>query len=696
MTALQDGSCEVRLGVDGLRCASCVWVTERVLEATPGVVAATVSYATGRATLRWRPEQVDLATLARRIGQLGYRPRLPGEESRADPGLLLRLGVAVFAALNVMLVSAALYAGWFGTMEPRFVALFQWTALLLSTPVALWCAEPFFAGAWTGLRHRTLSMDVPIALAVAVLYAHGVWATLRGVDAYLDSLTMLVALLLMGRVLESGSRRRAAEAAVALAGTVPASARRLGRGGLERVAAAELTVGDRIEIGMGEEVAADGVVVEGSAHVRMALLTGESAPVPVEVGDRLVAGAVLESGSLVLEVDAVGSATVVRRMADALRTALDRPARESAVDRIAPWFTGVTLTVALGTAVAWWWLAGPARALEVCVAVLVVACPCALALSRPLAAAAGLGAAARRGLLIRSPEALLDLNHITTLALDKTGTVTAGELTVVEADDAAVRVAAALERGSVHPIARALVDEAVQRGIPLARAQDVREEPGVGVCGRVDGRFWQLSAGGPGAVLLRSDDGVVHELRMADTLREDSAQATGELSRHGVGVALLSGDRPEVATRVGARLGIDEIHAPLTPDAKVHWIEEQRSRGGRVLFVGDGVNDGPALAASDVGIAMGTGAASSVLVADGVVTGGSLLSLVGGFAAARAARTQIRSNQIRSIAYNALAVSAAAAGWINPLVAAVLMPLSSLLVIWGASRVEVRVRRSAA
>lgn len=690
-----DGICEVRLAVDGLRCASCVWVTERVLEATPGVVSAAVSYATGRATLRWRPEAVDLGTLARRIGQLGYRPRVPGEERRADRGLLLRLGVAVFAALNVMLVSAALYAGWLGTMEARFVALFQWTALLLATPVALWCAEPFFSGAWTGLRHRTLSMDVPIALAVAVLYGHGVWATLHGVDAYLDSLTMLVALLLMGRVLESHSRRRAAEAAVALAGTVPATARRLGPAGLERVAAAELVPGDRIEVGTGEEVAADGVVREGRGSVRMALLTGESAPVAIEAGARVVAGAVLESGAVVVEVDAVGGSTVVHRMAEALKGALDQRGARTAVDRIAPWFTGATLVVAAGTLIGWWILAGALPALEACVAVLVVACPCALALSRPLAAAAGLGAAARRGLLIRSPEALLDLDGVDLIALDKTGTVTAGDLVVVEASDEALRVAAALERGSVHPVARALVDEAVRRGIPLARAEDVVEEPGIGVRGRLDGRTWEIRAGAPGEVVLNAEGGMRARIKMADTVRADSKDAAGSLTARGIRLALLSGDRAEVAERIAAGVGVGEVVAPVAPDAKVAWIEARRREGHRVLFVGDGLNDGPALAAADVGVAMGGGAASSVLVADGVVTNGSLRSLVAGLAAAAAAKRQIRLNQIRSITYNVLAVGAAAVGLVNPLVAAVLMPLSSLLVIHGASRVEARVREAA-
>ncbi len=693
----EDGSAEVRLGIDGLRCASCVWVTERVLDATPGVIDATVSYASGRATLRWQPELIDLEGLVRRIAQLGYQPRVPGEESRTDRRLLTRLGVAVFAALNVMLASAALYAGWWGPMEPRFVALFQWTSLLLATPVALWCAEPFFTGAWSGLKHRTLSMDVPVSLAVLVLYGHGVWATLNGQDAYLDSLTMLVALLLGGRVLESHARRRAAEAALALAGTVPASARRIDDGSVRSVPANALEVGQRIQVASGEEVAADGVVTEGEGAVHMALLTGESVPARVGPGDRLVAGAVLERGSVVLKVEAVGQGTVVRRMAASLGSAMDRSVRESRIDRWARWFTGGTLLAASMSALVWWRLAGLGTALETAVAVLVVACPCALALSRPLAAAAGMGAAARRGLLLRSQDALLDLARVSLVALDKTGTVTEGELTVVDASDTDLRVAAALERHSVHPIARAVIAEAAGRGIPLATATEVREEPGVGVSGVVDGREWTLRSDGAGGLALsESGSDSFASIRLSDTVRSDTYAAARGLADGDRSLALLSGDTADIARRVASDAGIDDVHAPLLPEEKAEWIEARRDAGARVLFVGDGLNDGPGLAAADVGLAMDRGAASSVLVADGVVTGGSLWSVVAGMAAGRAAERQVRRNQIRSVCYNVAAVGAAAAGLINPLVAAVLMPLSSLWVVWGATRVEPLVRRSLA
>ena len=692
--ASANGLCEIRLAVDGLRCASCVWVAENVLQRTVGVHEATISYATGRATLRWDPARVRLGDLAGRIAALGYRPRLLGEEAKPDRDLLLRLGVAAFAAANVMMYAAALYAGWFGGMESRFVALFQWMSLALATPVALWSAAPFFAGAWAGIRNGVLHMDVPIALAVLVLYVQGVTGTLLGAHTYLDSLTMLVALLLTGRLLESRGRRRAAEAAVTLAATLPATARRVRKGSVETVASAELAAGDRVVCGVGEELPADGLVVEGDAALRVALLTGESAPVQVGPGDRVWAGTLVVDGNLTLEVTEAAEETVLHRMAEELRAAADRGTRPSSTDRIAPWFTGATLAVAGVTFVAWWLASGVGTALSAAVAVLVVACPCALALSRPLAAAAGLGAAARRGLLFRSADALLELAHVDLVALDKTGTVTAGALDVVGAGDDDLRIAAGLERYSLHPVAVAVVREAAARGIALPSATDVHEEVGVGIAGSVDGRAWRIRSGGAGVVVLEGEDGHRGLIRLGDAVRPDSAEAVARLRALGVDVALLTGDHAEAARRIAVGAGIDEVLTRIGPEEKAAWVRARRDQGRTVLFAGDGLNDGPALAVADVGVAMGSGAASSILTADGVLVAGSLLPLSTGIHASRACLAAIRGNQIRSLVYNVTAVTAAAAGWVNPLIAAVLMPLSSAMVVWGASRVEAGVRRA--
>jgi Cu2+-exporting ATPase len=702
------GRCEARLVIDGLRCASCVWVTEKVLESTPGVDHAMVSYATGRTTLRWDPSRVDLPALARRIAALGYRPRPLAVDTSPDRGLLLRMGLAAMAALAIMGLYEGLYAGWwYGSIDPAYAALFRWTSLLLATPVAIWCAEPFFVGAWHGLRHRVLHMDLPIALGIAITYIHGLVATAMRQDSYLDSLAMLVALLLAGRVLEARGRRRAAEAATAMVATVPRTARRIRRVGIcaapteaadptiETVPVSALVPGELIDVGAGEELAADGRVVEGTGQVRMALVTGESAPVLVGPGDHVVAGAVLADGALTLEVEVAAQDSVVHRMAAELQAAQDRGMAPTSTDRIAPWFTAATLVVGALTFIAWLVFRGTASAVANTVAVLVVACPCALALAQPLSTAAGVGAAARRGLLLRSADALLKLGRVSIAGLDKTGTVTAGALAVTDASDSTLRVAAGLERYSGHPIARAIVHEAAERGIPLPQATDVRETPGVGISGVVDGVRWELRASGPGEVqLTRTGDPGLSALtiRFGDAIRPDARAAVSGLKDLGLRTSLLTGDYAEVADRIGRQAAVDEVVARVDPAGKAGWIRERQAAGERVVFVGDGLNDGPALAAADVGIAMGTGAASSLLAADGIVSAGVLAPVAAGIRAGRAAERMMRSSQRASIVYNVLAVGAAAAGLVNPLVAAILMPLSSVVVIWNAMRVERVVR----
>ncbi len=702
-----DGLCEIRLQVDGLRCASCVWVTENVLQRTEGVTEATLSYATGRAFVRWNPESVSLGEVAGRISTLGYRPRILGEEGEPDRGLLVRLGVSAFAAMNIMMLSAALYTGWLDGMDPRYITLFQWISLALAAPVALWCAEPFFAGAISGLRHKVLHMDLPIALGVAVLFGHAVVVTVAGGDTYLDSMGMLVTLLLAGRMLESRGRRRASEAATALAAASPATARRRVGDGVEVVPSDDLEVGDILDIAAGEEVAADGVVDGGQGDLRMALISGESEPVDAQPGSRVVAGSVLVDGYLTVRVTAVGRETVLQQMADQLRLSADRGVAPGLADRIAPWFTGVTLLVAALTFTGWYFFAGVEKALLTAVAVLVVACPCALALARPLAAAAGLGAAARRGLLFRSGDGLLEMRTINLVALDKTGTVTAGDLEVVEADDEALRIASGLERFSGHPIARAITRAAVERGIPLPIAEEVREEAGFGIRGSVDGQEWEIRSGGPGRVLVTRGKlpvtggkvpvtggrGRSWTILLGDRVRADSRAAVRAMVEAGKEVVLITGDVGEVGLRMAKEAGIEESLAQMDPSEKADWIRSKRDLGDRVLFAGDGMNDGPGLAQADVGIAMGTGAASSILVADGVISVPSLLPIVAGFRAAEAAATSIKKNQVRSIVYNIAAVTFAAAGLVNPLIAAILMPLSSGMVIWGASRVEKAVER---
>jgi len=690
-TELADGSCEVTLQVDGLRCASCTWVVESLVGQQAGVHDATVSYATGRTRVRFEPDAVSVRALADTIAKLGYSPR-PLDAPAPRDDLLARLGVAAFCTANLMLLSVSLYAGWGPGMEARFQTLFQWGSLALATPIAAYAAAPFFHSAYRGLRAGAVGMDVPIAIAVTVLYAHGAFRTLNGAEGYLDSLGMLVTLLLVGRVLERRGRRAAADAAAAIASSLPVQTRRRTETGVEDVPVDALVAGDVVELGLGDEVPVDGTVIHGQASIQMAILTGEAEPVSVGIGGEVVAGASVLAGAVAVRVDKVGEDTLAHRLAAAVRAATDRPLPPNPADRLAPAFTIVTLTLAGLAGAAWALMAGPERGIEVGVAVLVVACPCALGLSVPLAVASGLGAVARRGVVFQDGGRLLALAGVRTVVMDKTGTVTGGTPAVLSADDDVLARAASLERSSRHPIARAILAECERRGLALPLATDVSELPGSGIEGRLNGEWLRLTSAGPGAVVLQSESGVSGVIRLGDQPRDDAAAAIAQLHAAGIRTQLLSGDHPEVTAAVGQALGLDAALGSITPEGKAEHIDALR-RDGPVAFIGDGLNDGAALAAADVGLAMHSGVTSSVLLADAVVTRAALRPLVAAVAGARATEAAVKSNLTRAIVYNIAAIAAAMFGLINPLVAAILMPLSSAWVVIGALSVDRRIDR---
>jgi len=677
------------LQVNGLRCAACTWLVERALHALPGVADAHVSYGSGRLSVRWAPDEVPLSALATRVASLGYALAPSGTQRDDHQRLLPRFGLAAFAAGNVMLLAIATYLGWFGDMAERHARLFAYATLVLATPPTLWSAQPFFVGAWRGLRYRIATMDLPLALAIGALYAHGLWAFFAAREGYLDSLTMLIALLLGGRLVESSTRASASEAAATMLATAPATALRRVGDTREEVAASELRPGDVVWVPQGMRVPADGSVIDGEAAVDLSMLTGESEPSPVSVGDTVPAGALLHSGAVAVEVTHTGAATTLARMAEAVTHARDQRApHQRWTDRIAPAFTIAVLVVATATALAWLALGDPDHAIEATIAVLVVACPCALALATPSAIAAGLGAAAKRGAWIRSADALLRLHQVDRLLIDKTGTLTQGRPVVTRAEPEVLRIAASLERWSAHPIARAIVAEARSKDLPLAHITNVQELPGVGINGIWDGHTIALrSSSTTEGVDLWIDDTCAGAIQVRDRVRDD---ARAVLGRTPVPIEILSGDSTQAVTRVALALGIADARGAMSPDDKQRAVADHERAGVRTAFAGDGLNDAPAIAAAHVGIAMHEGTDAAVAAADVVVFGASLRPINAALRAGRATVHTLRALAAFSLTYNVVAVAFAALGFINPLIAAIIMPLSSLTVIIGASTLHWR------
>lgn len=707
----EGGLLEVDWVLEGVHCAACVWLVERLPRLADGVVEARLDLPRARVRVVWDPARTALSAVARRLDRFGYPPhpfrgaRREALRRAEDRRMLARLGIAGACAANVMAIAFALWGGILDGMDASYDSFFRWASLVVTVPALVWGAGPFFRGALSSVTARRLHMDVPIAIGIVAGFAHGVANTLRGSGVvYFDSVTALIFLLLAGRFLQLRQQRRAADAAELLAAIAPSTARLLGPDGAREVPVESLLPGMRVEVRGGETVPADGTIEEGESALDLSLLTGESAPADAGPGDAVHAGTVNVQARLVVRVDAAGELTRIGRL---LRLVEESAARKAPMvllaDRLAGAFVGVVLLLAASTALLWWRL-DPSRALDHAIALLVVTCPCALGLATPLAFSAAVGQAARAGILIRGADVLERLAAGGRMWLDKTGTLTEGRLRVVRwtGDEAARAEASALEAHSAHPVAAALAAEGA-RGLDV---REVRETRGAGIAGIVEGR--RLVVGSPrfvvgsGArippwaaaeterwtgegltpVVVARDGEVVAVAGLGDRLREESPAAIARARELGFAPGILSGDDPRAVDAVAASLGIvgGDVRGGASPEEKAALVREEASRG-TVVMVGDGVNDAAALAAASVGVGVHGGAEAALAAADVYITRpgiGPLVELVEG---SRRAMRVVRRNLALSLAYNVAGVALAMAGRIDPLVAAAMMPLSSLTVI---------------
>lgn len=696
-TTLPDGSREIALLVDGLRCVACGWLVEQTLQRIDGVREVRLNAATARLLLRWDPERTALSAILGELASLGYAPHPLGASAqdaalnRERRTLLKRLWVAGLAMMQVMMYAIAVYVGDGLDLDAGQRNLFHWISLFLTTPVVFYSAAPFFQGAWRGVRHGAPGMDLPVAIAIALAYSASVLVTVQGGSGvYFDSVAMFTFFLLTGRWFELSARHRAVRTGDALVRLVPDTAERLAADGAAMfVGAVELQPGDKVRVRAGDRFPCDGVIRDGVTSVDESLLTGESLPLSRVAGEAVIAGSVNLESPVVVAVTHAGPDTVVAGITRLLaRAQADRPPVAQLADRVARWFVIVMLVVAAGVFATWLQL-DPARAFPIALAVLVVACPCALALATPVALTAGTLAMARHGLLVTRAVALEVLARVDTMVFDKTGTLTQGALRVADTKLHAVpelpdvlSIAAALERASEHPIARAF------RGYDDGRqVTDATIERHIGVSGIVDGRYYELHGTDVG-VVLADENGAVATFILTDTLRPGIADQLGALRARGIDLDILSGDNESTVTSIAGEVGIDHWLARQTPALKLANVQALQEQSLVVAAVGDGVNDAPVLAAADVGIAMRSGAALAQSSADMMLLGNTLAPLVAGVDLSRRTLRTIRQNLGLSLFYNLGAIPLAAIGWIPPWAAALGMAASSLVVVINAARLQ--------
>ena len=714
------------LDIEGMTCASCVARVEKALLHVPGVVGAEVNLATEQARvtrLAGSAPPAELLAAVQRAGYAAHEHRDDAAPAAAQATPWLSEGRRVLLAA---LLSAPLALPMLGHLVDRHWMLPGWLQLLLATPVQFWLGARFYRAGWSALRAGSGNMDLLVALGTSAAYGLSVFTLAAAGDAtpalYFESAAVVITLVLFGKWLETRAKRQTTDAIRALQALRPDTAR-VRRGGVEaEVALAEVAVGDEVVVRPGERVPVDGVLLEGRSHVDESLLTGESLPVARGPGEHVTGGAVNGEGLLVVRTTAVGAETALARIVRLVESAQAKKAPiQRLVDRVSAVFVPVVIAVALVTLAAWW-LSGaapPATALLHAVAVLVIACPCALGLATPAAIMVGTGVAARRGILIQDVVALEALRDVAVIAFDKTGTLTEGRPRLVDAialdgDRAALLAdAAALQRGSEHPLARAVLEAVPADG---GVATGVVAVPGRGVRGRLGARDLQLGSGpwmdelgvdvtalaeraaalqqaGRSVSWLAQDDasGAKPRLRgllaFGDALKPGAAQAIARLAALGVRPVLVSGDNRGSAQAVAAQLGIEEVHAEVLPGAKAGVVAALRSGlapGAKVAMVGDGINDAPALAAADVGIAMATGTDIAMQTAGVTLMRGELALVAQAVAISRATTRKIRQNLFWAFVYNVVGIPLAALGLLSPVLAGAAMAMSSVSVVTNA------------
>ncbi|MFF4014459.1 heavy metal translocating P-type ATPase [Streptomyces sp. NPDC001843] len=731
-------SAEVELLIGGMTCASCAARVEKKLNRMEGV-RATVNFATEKAKVSY-PEGVQVADLIATVVKTGYTAEEPAppepapEEQPAgteqDPELAAlrqRLTASAVLALPVVLLAmipALQFDNW------------QWLSLTLASPVVVWGAWPFHRAAWINARHGAATMDTLVSVGTLAAYGWSLWALFFG-DAgmtgmhdefrftvsrmdgastiYLEVAAGVVALILLGRFLESRSKRRAGAALRALMELGAKDVAVLRDGREVRVPVSSLAVGDRFVVRPGEKIATDGTVVEGVSAVDASMLTGESVPVDVAPGSTVTGATVNAGGRLVVAATRVGADTQLARMAKLVEDAQNGKAEvQRLADRVSAVFVPVVILIALGTFAVWLAVTGDTvAAFTAAVAVLIIACPCALGLATPTALMVGTGRGAQLGILIKGPEVLESTRRVDTVVLDKTGTVTTGRMTlqevyVAEGTDVeeVLRLAGALEHASEHPVARAVAAGAEERVGPLPAAEHFENVPGRGVRGRVAGRdvavgrlFHELpeelaaararaEREGRTAVVVGWDGAARGVLAVADAVKETSAEAVRELRALGLTPVLLTGDNRVVAEAVARAVGIEEVVAEVLPEDKVDVVRKLQGEGRTVAMVGDGVNDAAALAAADLGLAMGTGTDAAIEAGDLTLVRGDLRVAADAIRLARRTLGTIKGNLVWAFGYNVAALPLAAAGLLNPMIAGAAMAFSSVFVVTNSLRLR--------
>jgi Cu2+-exporting ATPase len=730
---------ETDIILDGIRCASCVWLNEKILHRTRGVTYANVNYATHKAKIRWNPNETGIDNILARIKSIGYTPKpftskaYEKELENRKRDLLMRFGTASFFSMQLMIYSIALYAGYFQGIDEETKNIFHLISLLLTTPVVFYSGWPFINGALRGVRNLHFNMDLLIMTGAGSAYLYSIYEMFSGGKVYFDTAAMIITLILLGRYIEAGAKGKASQAITRLLSLSPKEARKVVSGqqsavsgqrlqSLERkmTIISSINVEDMIEVIPGEKIPLDGIVIEGSSEVDESMLTGESKPVSKSAGSEVFCGTQNLYGNFIFKVNKTAGDTVLSQIIKTVEEAQARRAPvQTTADRVVGIFVPAILLLSFATWLYWIFHGSfTTNAVMNAVSVLVIACPCALGLATPLAILVGTTKGASKGILIKGGDVIEKSKNIGIIVLDKTGTLTEGRPILSSfkgigiSDTEALRLASSLERLSEHSIGKALVS--ASKVLELNDVTDFKAYPGRGLKGVINGkpvlignREFMESYGidvaadrkllseiesselsGATVVYLSYEGNLAGIFSVSDTVRKEAADVVKMLKHKGLDVAMITGDNIKTAAAVAREAGIDTVKAQMSPVEKAEEIKRMQESGRRVIMVGDGINDAPALVQADVGIAMGRATDIALESSDMVLMRNDLRLLPYAVNLSKKTFSVIRQNIFWAFFYNTVAIPLAVVGILHPIVAAGAMALSSLSVVGNSLRLQ--------
>jgi Cu+-exporting ATPase len=711
-----DGLLEVNLIIEGIHCSACVWLNEKVLHKTDGIIEASINYTNNKAKVVWDPEDIKLSKIVETIQSIGYNaypydPKLQEERAvKRRKDYYSRILVGIFGTMNIMWIAIAQYAGYFSGMQQSFKDILNVAEFLLATPVLFYSGWIFFRGAYYGYKNRVVNMDTLVASGALSAYIYSIYAMVtQSGETYFESVVMIVTFVLVGKYLEVLSKKQAVDTLDSLMGSTPTEVTIVADGAKSLVSVESVVVGDIIELRAGEKVVIDGRLIESQGSFDESSLTGESEPIYKRDGDDILSGSIVLDSVVRYRATKDASSSLLSSIVTLLEESITKkPKIEQLANTVSGYFSVTILIIALLSFVGWY-LYGDSfeHALIVSISIIVIACPCALGLATPMATLVGVGIAAKRGILFKEATFLETMAKSDLLALDKTGTITEGKPSVVKVEQLAeydYAILYSLVSSSNHPISRGIARYLLQEDPSLKSLElkDIKSIEAKGISATYDSRHivgGNIQYMSDSGISIKSEsehsifcfaiDGeLVAIYELTDTIREDAIESIAKIKEMGIRVVMLTGDHDKSAKRVADMVGIDEIHSRLLPQDKASKIDEFHNEGHIVVMVGDGINDTIALANSDIAIAMGSGADVAISVSDVVLLDEKIKDIYESYKISKRTFRSVKENLSFSVLYNFIAVPLAVAGFVNPLVAALSMSISSLIVVANSMRIK--------